>query len=120
MRKVFLETLPQKQNGNIDWKSSPGYIVDFIYDDYVGNFKILSYDSKSRFVELWCENKIYYIKNDSLRYGYVAQLTGKITYDFLYNNGIVNGYIQGPISIEREDFEKIIEEGQTQNMFEIC
>ena len=43
-----------------------------------------------------------------------------ITYDFLYNNGIVNGYIQGPISIEREDFEKIIEEGQTQNMFEIC
>ena len=87
MRKVFLETLPQKQNGNIDWKSSSGYIVDFIYDDYVGNFKILSYDSKSRFVELWCENKIYYIKNDSLRYGYVAQLTGKITYDFLYNVG---------------------------------
>lgn len=43
-----------------------------------------------------------------------------ITYDFLYDNGIVNGYIQGPISIEREDFEKIIEEGQTQNMFEIC
>ena len=43
-----------------------------------------------------------------------------ITYEFLYNNGIVNGYIQGPISIEREDFEKIIEEGQTQNMFEIC
>ena len=42
-----------------------------------------------------------------------------ITYDFLYNNGIVNGYIQGPISIEREDLEKIIEECQTQNMFEI-
>ena len=59
MRKVFLETLPQKQNGNIDWKSSSGYIVAFIYDDYVGNFKILSYDSKSQFVELWCENKIY-------------------------------------------------------------
>jgi len=43
-----------------------------------------------------------------------------ITYEFLYNNGIVNGYIQGPISIQREDLEKIIEEGQTQNMFEIC
>lgn len=87
MRKVFLETLPQKQNGNIDWKSSSGHIVDFIYDDYVGNFKILSYDSKSQFVKLLCENKIYYIKNNSLRYGYVAQLTGKITYDFLYNVG---------------------------------
>ena len=71
MRKVFLETLPQKQNGNIDWKSSSGHIVDFIYDDYVGNFKILSYDSKSQFVKLLCENKIYYIKNNSLRYGYV-------------------------------------------------
>ena len=43
-----------------------------------------------------------------------------ITYEFLYNNGIVNGYIQRPISIEREDLEKIIEEGQTHNMFEIC
>ncbi len=44
----------------------------------------------------------------------------QITYDFLYNNGIVNGYIQGPISIDREDLEKIIEESQTQNMFEVC
>lgn len=43
-----------------------------------------------------------------------------ITYDFLYNNRIVNGYIQGPISIEREDLKKIIEESQTQYMFEIC
>jgi rRNA-processing protein FCF1 len=42
-----------------------------------------------------------------------------ITYDFLYNRGIVNGYIQGPISIEREDLKKIIEESQSQNMFEI-
>ena len=42
-----------------------------------------------------------------------------ITYDYLYNNGIVKGYIQGPISIEKEDLEKIIEESQTQNMFEI-
>ena len=43
-----------------------------------------------------------------------------ITYEFLYNNGIVNGYIQAPISIEKEDLEKIIEQSQTQNMFEIC
>lgn len=42
-----------------------------------------------------------------------------ITYDYLYNNGIVKGYIQGPISIQKGDLEKIIEEGQTQNMFEI-
>ena len=43
-----------------------------------------------------------------------------ITYEFLYNKGIVNGSIQAPISIEKEDLEKIIEQSQTQNMFEIC
>ena len=64
----------------------------------------------------------YVTKLDSLVIMFKHYITFKnpITYDFLYNNGIVNGYIQGPISIEREDLEKIIEECQTQNMFEIC
>lgn len=64
----------------------------------------------------------YVTKLDSLVIMFKHYITFKnpITYDFLYNNGIVNGYIQGPISIEREDLEKIIEESQTQNMFEIC
>ena len=61
-------------------------------------------------------------KLDSLVIMFKHYITFKnpITYDFLYNNGIVNGYIQGPISIKRKDLEKIIDEGQTQNMFEIC
>ena len=42
-----------------------------------------------------------------------------ITYDFLYDNAIVNGYIQSPTSIKREDLEKIIIEGKSQNMIEI-
>ena len=42
-----------------------------------------------------------------------------ITYDFLYDNGIVNGYIQAPTSIEKQDLEKIIIEGKSQNMIEI-
>jgi len=42
-----------------------------------------------------------------------------ITYDFLYDNGIVNGYIQSLTSIKREDLEKIIIEGKSQNMIEI-
>ncbi|MBR3153033.1 MAG: EVE domain-containing protein [Clostridia bacterium] len=64
----------------------------------------------------------YVTKLDSLVIMFKHYITFKnpITYDFLYNNGIVNGYIRRPISIAREDFEKIIEEGQTQNMFEIC
>ena len=43
-----------------------------------------------------------------------------ISYEFLYNNRIVKRYIQSPISIKKEDLKKIIEQGQTQNMFEIC
>ena len=64
----------------------------------------------------------YVTKLDSVVIMFKHYITFKnpITYDFLYNNGIVNGYIQGPISIGREDLEKIIEESQTQNMFEIC
>lgn len=42
-----------------------------------------------------------------------------ITYDFLYKNGIVNGYIQGPVSIEKESLIKIIEESQSKKMFEV-
>lgn len=59
---------------------------------------------------------------DSLVIMFKHHITFKnpITYDFLYKNGIVKGYIQGPISIQMEDLEKIIEESQTQNMFEIC
>ena len=42
-----------------------------------------------------------------------------IRYNFLYEQGIVNGYIQCPIQIKKEDLEKIICEGNSKNMFEI-
>ena len=42
-----------------------------------------------------------------------------ISYEFLLNNQIVNGYIQSLTSIKREDLEKIIIEGNSQDMFEI-
>ena len=42
-----------------------------------------------------------------------------ITYEFLLNNNIVNGYIQAPTSIKKENLEKIIIEGKAQNMIEI-
>ena len=42
-----------------------------------------------------------------------------LKYDFLYKNGIVNGYIQGPVSIEKESLIKIIEESQSKKMFEV-
>lgn len=42
-----------------------------------------------------------------------------ITYEFLFNKEIVNGYIQAPTSIEKEHLEKIVIEGNSQNMIEI-
>lgn len=42
-----------------------------------------------------------------------------ITYNFLLDNGIVNGYIQSPISINKNDLEKIIIEGNSKEMFSI-
>ena len=60
-------------------------------------------------------------KLDSLVIMFKHYITFKnpISYEFLYNNGIVNGYIQAPMSIKKEDLEKIIKQSQTQNMFEI-
>lgn len=42
-----------------------------------------------------------------------------ITYEFLFNNRVVNGYIQAPQIIEKENFKKIIEESNMTDMFEI-
>ena len=60
-------------------------------------------------------------KLDSLVIMFKHYITFKnpISYEFLYNNGIVNGYIQGPISISKESMKKIIEEGRSEQMFEI-
>ena len=42
-----------------------------------------------------------------------------ITYDYLLENNIVKGYIQAPMSITREAFEKIIVEGKVSDLVEI-
>ncbi len=42
-----------------------------------------------------------------------------INYDFLLNNGIVNGYIQAPIKISKDGLKKIIEESGDLNMFKV-
>lgn len=95
-------------------------IVETTWNDFESKEEIFNIVRKRTAYD---EEELKYVTNlDSLVIMFKHYITFKnpITYDFLYNNGIVNGYIQGPISIEREDLKKIIEEGKTQNMFEIC
>ena len=63
----------------------------------------------------------YVTKLDSLVIMFKHHITFEkpIEYEFLLDNGIVNGYIQAPISIKKEDLEKIVIEGKSQNMIEI-
>lgn len=43
MRKVFLNNLPKRENGNILWNKSIGYEIEFIYEEITGRFLILDY-----------------------------------------------------------------------------
>ena len=60
-------------------------------------------------------------KLDSLVIMFKHYVTFKnsIDFNFLYNNRIVNGYIQRPLKIRKEDLMKIIEVSGSQAQFEI-
>ena len=45
VRKVFIDILPRRGN-YVDWNSSLGYKVEFIYDDIEGYIEILEYNNK--------------------------------------------------------------------------
>lgn len=68
------------------------------------------------------EDELQYVTSlDSLviMFKHYITFNNPITYEFLINNGIVNGYIQAPRSISRDDLEKIIIEGNSKEMFSI-
>lgn len=68
------------------------------------------------------EDELQYVTSlDSLviMFKHYITFNNPITYDFLLDNGIVNGYIQAPISINKNDLEKIIIEGNSKEMFSI-
>ena len=94
-------------------------IVETIWNDFESQEEIFNIVRKRTAYD---EKELKDITNlDSLVIMFKHYITFKksITYDFLYNNGIVKRYIQGPIGIEKEDLKKIIEESQTQDMFEV-
>lgn len=88
VRKVFLENLPKKEGWGvnkgklqIDWKSSVGYIVNFIYDDINGSLEIVDY--KEHYI--WVKNYkgiINKIDTNSFKNGNLARLLGKVSINF--------------------------------------
>ena len=78
MRKVYLENLPTRKNGHIDWKHSIGKEVEFIYDDIKGEFAIKDY----RRIKNEPEVKVKYLGVEKwtnityLRMGYIGELIG--------------------------------------------
>lgn len=68
------------------------------------------------------EDELLYVTSlDSLviMFKHYITFNNPITYNFLLDNGIVNGYIQSPISINKNNLEKIIIEGNSKEMFSI-
>lgn len=60
MKKIFLNNLPKRGNGNsIDWVNSIGYSIEFIYKDIDGIFIIKEYNPKTKKITLLYDNNIY-------------------------------------------------------------
>ena len=100
MRKVFLDNLPKHQhgtnNGKIDWKSSLGLYVEYIYEHKTGRIKIVNYkrNGSMKLIEIendygekkWVNTKTLYqccIKKFIHYYNYKYAIGAKI------NNSIV-------------------------------
>lgn len=60
MRKVFLDDLPRRGK-LIDWKSSVGCKVKFIYDDIEGEVLIYGYKFKNKLLLNYLNNSLYEI-----------------------------------------------------------
>lgn len=93
MRKVFLDNLPKyknnryKNDNQIDWANSVGYIVDFVYDDIVDKFKIVDCDkTNTKRIKLLIEynGKTFDIDTGSLYQGKVRKILNKPHFDIVY------------------------------------
>lgn len=77
MRKVFLEDLPRRGKG-IDWKSSIGQTVKFIYDDIKGDIYINKYiDGEKSIINVIYKNHEFDIRTSILTH---CMLGGLIKY----------------------------------------
>jgi len=94
MKKVFLDDLPRFEigrcKGKINWMSSIGYMVKFIYDDIEGELPILDVVRKNGSIYIMTEYgdcKDFSIASCSFIKGAFGELLGTCTKKYTYNDG---------------------------------
>lgn len=101
MKKVFLDELPKRnKNGKkrmIDWKNSIGYKVPFIYNDVVGEFKIINYFNG--LLTLKYNVNISNITINNFINAKIGGIIGCINIDYLYSVGNVIDMRNGNVKI---------------------
>ena len=86
MRKVFLDELPRKMHGKkecIDWEKCIGLKVKFIYDDVIGELKILNKLSNCVIIDY--KDKLYKMKPYNFTNSKFAYMLDKVTKEFKIN-----------------------------------
>ena len=86
---IDLSDLPTKQGHGaninkkcIDWMKSIGYIVNFKYDDIIGEIEIVNYISRKQNLLIKYQNKIYTISHNSFVKCGLGRILEKITVNF--------------------------------------
>ena len=82
MKKVFLDELPMRQGGTINWQKSVGIIVNFIYDDIKGEILIKEVIGKRSRLLIEYNNKEFEIESTAFKNGRLGKLLGKVTNEF--------------------------------------
>jgi hypothetical protein len=84
-KKIFLDELPKEKYGDyfrIDWNSSIGYKVYFIYDNIDNYFEIINYIPKGQKVTIKYNNNEYIIQTPNLLQCRIGKILGKVTDEF--------------------------------------
>lgn len=87
IRKVFLEELPRKANGKIEWRKCLGIKVKFIYEEIEDYFIITGYDSKSYKIKVIYKEKEREIHISSLKQAKLRTMLGLRSSECKYNIG---------------------------------
>lgn len=84
MRKVFLDELPRKGK-IIDWKSSVGYKVKFIYDEIKGELEIINHEACDMMLTLKYNGNLRKINTSGLKKASLGYVLGIMSKDFRYD-----------------------------------
>lgn len=86
MKQVDLSNLPTFTSGNnkgkINWVSSVGYKINFIYNDESGQLLIKDYDKKTFYVTIEYNAKVMNIRSTNLKLCHISKLFGYGEYKY--------------------------------------